>query len=66
MSGVRSYAVLIERRVDTDIGDMAFVWLGVYEASDARRARRKARDDYKLATGTELVAIAASRWKVSP
>lgn len=61
----RDYAVLIERTVDTDIGDMAFVWLGVYSGRDARAARRSARGAYNLPMGTELVAIPTSRWKAS-
>lgn len=61
----REYVVLIERRVDTDVGDVGFVFLGTYEGHRPRDARRSARGYWKLDPTTELITVPASAWKAN-
>ena len=57
--------MLVERQLVSDVGDSAFVMLGVYIEKSAKNASRSARAEWDLPLGTEFVVVPTSAWNTN-
>lgn len=57
-----TYNVLAEP-VQTDVGDIAFVLLGPYDAASPAAAKRAAARDFGIADPKALVAVSGRYWR---
>lgn len=60
---MRTYVVLVEREVSTDVGDTAFVLLGFYEAVTAYTARVHAAEEHGIPMSGKVIAIPSKFWR---